>query len=295
MSPPKVSGPGTDGRGFSANFLLELFNDPLDPGYTDAADLRALVGPRPPWRRRGAFGLRMILLVVTGFLLAVAYRQAVIALPVQNTAHAGLVNEVKAAQARTDELQRQADDLRRRVGAAQRDVLGGSTDELNRIRRQEAGIGLAAVSGPGVTVRLADAAAPIDPTTGKASTENVNRILDLDLQAVVNALWASGAEAIAINHQRLTATSAIRTAGDAILVDFRPVASPYEISAVGSDELGDRFSHTAAATAMRGLVEQYALGFVVQGQGDLHLPAATGPTLRYAHRPGMPSPSGGTR
>src|SRR5262249_7391151 len=51
----------TDGAGpgqrFAPNFLLELFNNPLDPGYGDAARRQAEFGPRPPWRRRGAYAL----------------------------------------------------------------------------------------------------------------------------------------------------------------------------------------------------------------------------------------------
>ena len=59
------------------------------------------------------------------------------------------------------------------------------------------------------------------------------RVQDGDLQLVVNALWAAGAEAVSINGQRLGPTTAIRFAGEAVLVDFRPVTSPYEISAIG--------------------------------------------------------------
>ena len=59
---------------------------------------------------------------------------------------------------------------------------------------------------------------------------------DDDLQLVVNALWAAGAEAISINGQRLGPTTAIRFAGEAVLVDFRPVTNPYEISAIGDPD-----------------------------------------------------------
>lgn len=281
---------------FAPDFLLDLFNNPLDPGYADAARRREQCGPRPPWRRRGAFVLRLVALIATGFLLAVAYREVVTSRPAENSAHAGLVTEVKTAQARTDALQQQDDDLRRRVNAAQADLLGSSSAELSQLRQQEAATGLVAVTGPGTVVRLSDATAPIDPTTGKASTQ-VNRILDTDIQSVVNALWAGGAEAISINGQRLTAVSAIRTAGSAILVDFRPLASPYDISAIGPSPLTQRFEQSAAAAIMRGLVQRYGLGFDTRSADHLSLPAATGPSLTYAHRPGTPSPSpsGGTK
>src|SRR5262249_3465452 len=149
----------------------------------------------------------------------------------------------------------------------------------------------------GAVVRLTDATAPIDPNTGKASTTDINRILDVDLQSVVNALWANGAEAIAINDQRLTATTTIRTAGSAILVDFPPLTSPYDVSAIGPSDLGDRFDQSSAASDLRGLAQRYGLGFSISRADHLLLPAESGQTLRYAHPPGSPPPSpfGGTK
>jgi uncharacterized protein YlxW (UPF0749 family) len=151
--------------------------------------------------------------------------------PERSRAHAGLVDEVKTGQQRTDDLQARSEELRRDGHRGPAGGLGGSAEELAKVREQQAAAGLAAVTGPGSVVRLADAPAPIDPATGRPSATEVNRVLDIDLQAVVNGLWASGAEAIAVNGQRLTATSTIRVAGNAILVDFRPVTSPYEVSA----------------------------------------------------------------
>ena len=167
-----------------------------------------------------------------------AYREAVAAEPERSRAHAGLVDEVKTGQAahrrpaeRTERrcAARSPRPSRRRSAAAPRSCA--------RVREQQAAAGLAAVTGPGAVVRLADAPAPIDPATGRPSTAEVNRVLDVDLQARGERAVGRGAEAIAINGQRLTATSTIRTAGNAILVDFRPVTSPYEVSAIGPDDL----------------------------------------------------------
>jgi uncharacterized protein YlxW (UPF0749 family) len=285
----------TDGptdRRFAPDFLLELFTNPLDPGYADAAEARRIHGPRPRWRQVGASGLRLSTLLVVGFLLAVAYREAVSAEPERSRAHAGLVQEVKTGQERTDALQVESDKLRREVTAAQQAALGGSAEELARVRAQEAAAGLVPVTGPGTVVRLADAPSPIDPNTGRPSTTEVNRVLDVDLQSVVNALWAAGAEAVAVNGQRLTATSTIRTAGNAILVDFRPVTSPYEVSAIGPTELEKAFQHTTTAATMADLAKRYGLGYATWSASELALPAAPGPDLRYAHPPtSSPSPS----
>ena len=63
------------------------------------------------------------------------------------------------------------------------------------------------------------------------------RVLDTDIQLVVNGLFASGAEAVAVNGQRITVLSPIRSAGEAVLVGFRPLTPPYTVTAVGPDEL----------------------------------------------------------
>jgi uncharacterized protein YlxW (UPF0749 family) len=186
------------------------------------------------------------------------------------------------------------------VTTQQQAALGGSVEQLRQVREQEAGAGLAAVTGAGAVVKLADAPAPIDPTTGKPSTAEVNRVLDVDVQSVVNELWASGAEAIAVNGQRLTSTSTIRTAGSAILVDFRPVISPYEVSAIGSADLDKTFGGSTASTKMRELADKYGLTFATRTERKLQLPAAPNPSLRYAiplvsssaaPSPSTPSPS----
>ncbi|NEE18100.1 DUF881 domain-containing protein, partial [Streptomyces sp. SID7499] len=96
--------------------------------------------------------------------------------------------------------------------------------------------GATPVEGPGAKLIVDDAkdtdqggGGPRE-STGFADT---GRVRDRDMQRVVNGLWESGAEAIAINGQRLTALSAIRAAGDAILVDNRPLVPPYTVLAVG--------------------------------------------------------------
>jgi hypothetical protein len=71
------------------------------------------------------------------------------------------------------------------------------------------------------------------------------------------------------------------------------VTSPYEVSAVGPENLADRFNHTAAAANMRGLVEQYGLGMTTRQEDRLTLPAAASPALRYAHPATSVSPSAG--
>jgi uncharacterized protein YlxW (UPF0749 family) len=131
-------------------------------------------------------------------------------------------------------------------------------------------------------VRLVDAVPPVDPVTGKSTGKNLGVVLDRDLQRVTNELWHDGAEAIAINGERLSATSTIRTAGSTILVDFRPISSPYLVAAIGPADLDRRFTDSHTGQLFRAIATQYGMQVFVERNGDLTLPAAPDPQLHYA-------------
>jgi uncharacterized protein YlxW (UPF0749 family) len=275
-------------RARPADFLTELFRAPLDPGYAQAARKRTGGTPEPArWRRVTARGAGLVALVVIGFLVAVSYRYAAAAQPETSRARAGLVADVRARRAASDELQKRADQLREQVVRA-RDAALSDSDESARLRNLEADSGLARVHGDGIVVRLVDAPPPVDPVTGKQSSTNPGRILDRDLQDISNELWRLGAEAIAINGERLTATSTIRTAGGAILVDFRPVTAPYEVMTIGPGTLKDTFNGSQTAKRFRNYVGAYRMQFSVDQRNGLTLAAAVQPRLRYAQT--SPSP-----
>jgi len=127
------------------------------------------------------------------------------------------------------------------------------------------------VVGPGLTVVIDDAP--------DAEAGSLNRVLDRDLQDIVNSLWQMGAVGVAVNNQRLTQTSAIRGAGEAILVNYQPLARPYVITAVGTSSAG------TGGSALQGLLEvlgsDYGLVFSVD-VGDVALPAGELRVPRYA-------------
>jgi uncharacterized protein YlxW (UPF0749 family) len=273
---------------FRPDFLTELFTDAIDPAYAAAAERRRLRGPERPLWRRLSLGARVVTLVAVGFLLAVSYRQAVAAEPASERARAGLVDEIRTRQAETDRLQQEADRLREEV-ARQRDAVLAD-DQVAELRNLEAATGLGRVTGDGVVVRVSDAPDAVDPVTGQTGGTNLGRVHDRDLQSIVNALWESGAEAVAVNGQRLTATSTIRLAGSAILVDFRPVSSPYEVTAIGPDNLARDFAGSPTGKRFARYIGAYGMGFAVSERSGLTLPAAADPQLRYA-TPQRPTPA----
>lgn len=315
------AGGGERRRGYAPDFLTELFENPLEPGYADAARQRAERArsaaadqpggdPGARWGGRwagrwavgttGRFSLSraasLLVIAAIGFLLMVAYQHVIADEPARTRVRNGLIDQINDRQATSDRLGRQADKLRDEV-ARQRDA---AIDDraAARLRDLEAVTGLGRVTGDGVVVRLAGAPQPKNALDGNAldgqDGNDLGRVLDRDLQRIANALWHSGAEAIAINGQRLTSTSTIRAAGDAILVDFRPLTGPYEVAAIGPADLRDSFSGSATAHTFRQLAAAFGMSFEVNGRDDLSLPAADDPQLRYARPVSDQSRSAGT-
>jgi uncharacterized protein YlxW (UPF0749 family) len=269
-------------RRFAPDFLTEMFRNPLDAGYAEAAQRRVRLGPDSPRRRLLGRTARGVVLVATGFLLAVAYQQTVAARPESAKERDGLVANVKSRQAEADKLQRQADTLRDQVNQQRDAALADTGADADRLRALEAGDGLSRVRGDGALVQLTDAPQPVDPVTGQPTGKNDGQVLDRDLQDVSNELWRDGAEAIAINGERLTATSTIRTAGSTILVDFKPISSPYQILAIGPGDLDKRFNGSATGTRFHRYVTEFGMQVSVRKQHNVTLPAAPDPGLHYA-------------
>ena len=278
------------GREFSPDFLTELFRNPLDPGYADAAARRARDGVPRGSRSRLTSGVAVLTLVALGFLLSVAYQQTMADEPAASNARKTLVDQVQTRRAETAQLQQRADQLRTDVAALRARRLGGAA--VAELTELEATAGLAPVRGSGAKITIRDGPIPVDPLTGEHNTQAL--VKDSDLQLACNALWSEGAEAITVNGQRLTATSTIRQAGEAILVDFRPVTTPYEVVAVGPDSLADHFREGYAGRFFKELANRYGMAFDAAPVKDVTLDAASDLTLRVAGPSTPPAPSGGS-
>jgi uncharacterized protein YlxW (UPF0749 family) len=273
-------------RVYAPDFLTELFRNPLDPGYADAAARKAVEGEPTGPRRWFTGGVTVVTLIALGFLLVVAYQQTVADEPARTKARAALITQVQNRREETTQLQGRADQLGTEVSDLRERELGGGT--VARLRDLEAATGLAPVRGSGAKITLGDGPTPINPVTGERNT--VARVKDTDLQLATNALWSLGAEAITINGQRLTATSTIRQAGEAILVDFQPVTTPYEVVAIGPDDLAKDFRDGYAGRFFKELGTKYGMSFEASDVHDVTLAAATELKLRVAE-PSTPPPA----
>jgi uncharacterized protein YlxW (UPF0749 family) len=219
--------------------------------------------------------------VLIGVLLAVALAQTRASAPAVARQRTELESRIAAQTSTYDSTTQQLASLQRQVDALKSRQLadtgqgGALADQVAALELQS---GQVAVTGPAVQVSLDDAATPPPGTD-----PSVDRVLDRDLQSVVNGLWAAGAEAVAVNGQRLTVQSAIRSAGDAILVDYRPLTRPYVVVAIGDPStLQTRFADSTAGRALQALGTAYGIRSSVQSVGRQTLPAASVGALRYA-------------
>jgi uncharacterized protein YlxW (UPF0749 family) len=269
----------------------------LDPAYAEAAKARAERGRHA---RGVALGSRAVLLTLgllaVGLLLATAAVQTRNRAPAAAQTKAALIEEVRSRTAATDRLARDLQKLSAEVDKARSTGLSVTSEGAAAARRLSAlelVTGAEAVHGPGVHVHIAEPAhggASPTPTSGDSSTTDDGRVLDQDLQTVVNGLWAAGAEAISIDGQRLTSLSAIRSAGEAVLVNYRPLSPPYDILAVGPRDLGQSFADSVGGRYLKAL-ETYGISSDVTPEKDVVVPAATDLGLDQVVVTSSPSPS----
>ena len=292
-------------RALGASLLDQVLAETLDPAYRQAADARAArdaleAPPGQPRRgRRRPATLVGLTMLVTGVLLAVAYHQAAAGLQGREQIRAALVADIQRESAAGDRIAAQLEDVEQDVGATRDRLLESTTEGQRALERLEAARTAAAalpVTGPGLLITLADAEqdADQDPVGGTPPDDPREQVSDRDLQLVVNALWAAGAEAVSVNDRRLGPTTAIRFAGEAVLVDFRPVTNPYEVRAVGDRErLARAFLANREVRSLADIFLTLGLRFDYAQQDELTLPAASPAELRLARPAGTAQDDGG--
>lgn len=264
--------------------LVDLVLDPRDPGYEAAAARRGGTTQRH-WYDQPLIAVGAL---VIGFVLAVSWVHTHRSAPEAAQVHDKLVGQVRDAENTVTDLTRTEAALNAQLEKIRSHALSGSGALVRDLDRDQLLAGLAAVHGPGLEVTLADpkvSAAPTDAaghsTRGPMTTAHI--LIDRDVRSVVNQLWSDGAEAIAVNGIRLTTTSAIRFAGDAVLVDYQPISSPYVIDAIGnSDDLVTGFAASDVASRYQTMASARGITFNFTEQSSLSLPASPSTPLRYA-------------
>lgn len=266
----------------SMTLLREVTERPLDPGYALMARRRAEAGESTPRRGVASMVTWVLLAVLLGAATTVAVAELRAPQPSVAKGRSVLMEQIQDRSAAVEELSRRSVELRSEVaGLRAGGLLPSALVEVNELDRWVSGA--VPVRGPGMVVTLTDGSGGglVDP--GDAPAES--RVRDADVQFVVNELWAAGAEAVAVNDERLTSLSAIRNAGDAILVDLQPLNGPtYTIEAVGdADDMQVEFARSAGLGFLQLLSAEYGIENEVTTSEGMFLPGAGSPTLRYAH------------
>jgi uncharacterized protein YlxW (UPF0749 family) len=268
------------------SLLQQLMDRPLDPSYEAAATQREEAGLPPSTSTRTP--LVAVAAVVIGFLIVIA---ALALRPVGTTASrekAQLIEQIQARQAYGDDLAGQASQLSGEIQNAQSAALASRASELSaELDRLELLTGEVAVTGPGLVLTVDDAPGSRSADTSPDPRDNggfaKGRVTSFDLQVLTNGLWQAGAEAMSVNGQRLTARSAIRFAGDAILVDYRPLNPPYAITAIGDGrDLQAAFAATASGAYLKSLGDNYAIPSTMASAARVDVPRSPSLKLNYA-------------
>ena len=179
-------------------------------------------------------------------------------------------------------LERRADEaveLREQVDAASAQVAerDSRVDAAAAPRELEIAAGITAVRGPAVTVSLDDA--PRQPGRPPLSDDPDDLVVhQQDVQAVVNALWAGGAEAMTLMGQRVVSTSAVRCVGNTVVLHGRVYSPPFVVTAVGDpDRLTGALEREPGVQYFQTFVERFGLGYSVEREDRVELPPYAGP------------------
>jgi uncharacterized protein YlxW (UPF0749 family) len=185
-----------------------------------------------------------------------------------------------AMRAEIADLRREIADDEQRAAADQR-VTASLAAELGTLR---AAAGLTALRGPGLAVAITDSRRALRP----GEDPNLVLIHYSDVRAVVNMLWAAGAEAVAVNDERIIATTGLSCVGTTILCNTRRMAPPYRVVAIGNQD-----TMMAAAQARGGILDQlraFEFPVTVTTGTDLLVPAYSG---GFVYRYAKPAGTGG--
>ena len=264
-------------RNPTPSLLKSLMSEHLDPGYAAASATKSSKSPR---RSPTDVVLAIVGIVLVGIVFGVALSRVDVLRSDASAQARELVETVREAESRSDSMERTRSTLAGEVESARSSVLQSDNDGasiLSSLRSIESAAGAETSSGAGISVVVTEppASTNLSDVSQKKRGGSAATVLDRDLQVVVNSLWASGAEAIAVDGIRIGPNVTIRQAGGAMLVDNHPVFSPYSIDAIGSpDQLQVRFAVSDAHLRMSALTQLYDVGFEVRSEDALELPAA---------------------
>ena len=242
-------------------------------------DGTASVGSRSPWR----FGVPLVCLLA-GLLLAATHGVSG-GKEIRRGDAPRLVDLVRGTQATVEELTVQRDTLADAVGSVHGRGAGRALSAMrHRSEQLFAAAGLEAMHGPGLVVTLTDAQRDANGRFARDATPDDLVVHQQDISAVLNALWSAGAEAVQMQDQRITATSAPRCVGNTLLLEGRTYSPPYVVTAIGDPAaMQAALAADPLITVYKQYVIRFGLGYSEQVGTDLEVVETPGVArMRYA-------------
>ncbi len=181
-------------------------------------------------------------LLVLGFLIAAQVRAEAPEVQYSSQERQPLVNTVRDLQSQHESLTQQIQDIRKQIDTLRHGGQGNQTelDALNKaLRDAQMAAGFVDVEGPGGYIHLADGAPPVGSDANPADF----RVAAGDLLVLTDALWRCGAEAMAINDERIVTTTAILDVGGSIVVNSAYVSGPYQVTVIAAGDIWRCFSN----------------------------------------------------
>ncbi|EPH02859.1 hypothetical protein HMPREF1531_02171 [Propionibacterium sp. oral taxon 192 str. F0372] len=241
----------------SMELLNSILRETIDPDYVQTA------GHARRWHDRF---LAAATTALAGLMLATSALH-IGGTSLESAERTELIRQVEDARQRNMDLRARAEAASARIGELEANGDPDSQDTTIAIWA-----GSLAVNGPGVRVEVDDSPDDADGI-----------IVDQDMRQVVNALWAAGAEAVAVNGHRLSSRTAIRQAGNAITIDYRSMTTPYRIEAIGDpSDLEKRFETGTGGAWLNFLRRNYRVSWDIERVNGLHLGADPGLGLQVA-------------
>lgn len=234
---------------------------------------------RPLLRRQGAWPVLVPLTALAAGLLFATSASTAQGTDLRADRRLQLTELIARERADVEQREQDAAELRDEVQAlseraAATDVRVGEAAAPGEL---EMAAGLVPMAGPAVTVTMDDA--PRRPGRPPLSNDPNDLVVhQQDLQAVVNALWSGGAEAMTLMGQRIVSTSAVRCVGNTVILHGRVYGPPFVVTAVGDpDALRDALDSDPGVLVFRTYVDRFGLGYDVRSQRSVTLPAYDGP------------------
>ncbi len=245
--------------------------------------------PRPLFKRPGWSWAVPVIALLAGFLFTISAHTAA-GTVLREDRRVELNQLIDQKQNDIKSLTTEAERLRSEVDSATNDLAQTDTPIAAQRTRANTYLEAAALTplrGPGLTVRLDDSSQLNTGTDLTDASLDQYVIHQQDVEAVVNALWAGGAEAMTIMDQRVISTSAVRCVGNTLLLQGRRYSPEFVIRAIGDPvALRAALNASPGVRAFDDAARRYGLGYSVTNETDILAPAYRGSVdLRYAKVP----------